>query len=198
MNNYYYIIAGLPELSRDWTAGEKDADAIIGEIKGQCSARDRAVIEFLEKGYVAEELSPDFYGEALKHKVRFIREWFGFDLDVRNAKVKYLNKALGREASKDVISIPGRETEGNPELERILSDNDILARERGIDDLYWAKADSLTVFHYFDLTVILGFIARLKIIDRWLKLDEETGRKMFKKLVDEVMETFDKQKQDII
>lgn len=198
MNNYYYIIAGLPELSRDWTAGEKDADAIIGEIKGQCSARDRAVIEFLEKGYAAEELSPDFYGESLKHKVRFIREWFGFDLDVRNAKVKYLNKALGREASKDVISIPGRETEGNPELERILSDNDILARERGIDDLYWAKADSLTVFHYFDLTVILGFIARLKIIDRWLKLDEETGRKMFKKLVDEVMETFDKQKQDII
>lgn len=198
MNNYYYIIAGLPELSRDWTAGEKDADAIIGEIKGQCSARDRAVIEFLEKGYAAEELSPDFYGESLKHKVRFIREWFGFDLDVRNAKVKYLNKALGREASKDVISIPGRETEGNPELERILSDNDILARERGIDDLYWAKADSLTVFHYFDLTVILGFIARLKIIDRWLKLDEKTGREMFKKLVDEVMETFDKQKQDII
>ena len=45
-------------------------------------------------------------------------------------------------------------------------------------------------FHYFDLTVILGFIVKLKIIDRWMKLDEATGREMFRELVDEVRGTF--------
>lgn len=190
MNNYHYIIAGLPDLSRDWMAGETDADAIIGEIKKLCSSRDVSVIEFLEDGYIAENLTEEFYLKALSHGNRFIREWFSFDLDVRNAKVRYLNRSLGRDTDKDIISIPGREPEDMEKLDAVLAGTDILSRERGMDDLYWAKAEELTLFHYFDLTVILGFIARLKIIDRWMKLDEGKGREMFRSLVDEVMSTF--------
>ena len=190
MNNYHYIIAGLPDLSRDWMAGETDADAIIGEIKKLCSSRDVSVIEFLEDGYIAENLTEEFYLKALSHGNRFIREWFSFDLDVRNAKVRYLNRSLGRNTDKDIISIPGREPEDMEKLDAVLAGTDILSRERGMDDLYWAKAEELALFHYFDLTVILGFIARLKIIDRWMKLDEGKGREMFRSLVDEVMSTF--------
>ena len=62
MNNYHYIIAGLPDLSRDWMAGETDADAIIGEIKKLCSSRDVSVIEFLEDGYIAENLTGRKFG----------------------------------------------------------------------------------------------------------------------------------------
>ena len=185
MNNYYYIIAGLPDLSKDWVCGEKDADAILDEIKEQCSVRDRAVIGFLEKGYVDEDLTPEFYTEASASRNRFIREWFQFDLAVRNAKVKYLNnddEGIAREGTWEF------EEEGK--LELILEGKDILAREKGIDDLYWAKADELAVFHYFDLTVILSFIVKLKLIDRWMKLDEATGREMFRELVDEVRGTF--------
>ena len=199
MNNYHYIIAGLPELSRDCMSWKTDADSLIGEIKAQCSSRDAAVIDFLEKGYVPENLTEGFYSEALGHRNVFLRKWFGFDLEVRNAKVRYLNKALGRDSSRDVIVL--KKDDGSPltdgdgfeeagRLAQVLSGDDILARERGIDDLYWAKAEELTLFHYFDLTVILGFIVRLKIIDRWLGLDEQTGREMFRRLVDEVRNTF--------
>ena len=199
MNNYYYIIAGLPELSRDWVCGDKDADIMLEEIREQCSSRDRSAIDFLLKGYSADNLTPDFYAEALASGNGFIREWFRFDLSVRNTKVRYLNRALGRESGKDVIGLGGDDgiaREGSLEFEeegrlgQILDGSDILAREKGIDDLYWAKADELAMFHYFDLTVILSFIAKLKIIDRWLKLDEKTGREMFRELVDEVRGTF--------
>ena len=199
MNNYHYIIAGLPDLSRDCMAGKTDADGLINEIKAQCSSRDVAVIEFLEKGYVPENLTESFYHEALRHRNGFLKKWFAFDLEVRNAKVRFLNQALGREYSRDVIEL--KDNDGTPlpdnggfeeagHLSQILAGNDILARERGIDDLYWAKAEELVLFHYFDLTVILGFIARLKIIDRWLRLDEDSGREMFRSLVDEVRKTF--------
>ena len=199
MNNYYYIIAGLPELSRDWVCGDKDADIMLEEIREQCSSRDRSVIDFLMKGYSAENLTPDFYAEALASGNGFIREWFRFDLCVRNTKVRYLNRELGRESGKDVIGLGGDDgiaREGSLEFEeegrlgQILDGSDILAREKGIDDLYWAKADELALFHYFDLTVILSFIVKLKIIDRWLKLDEAAGREMFRRLVDEVRGTF--------
>ena len=199
MNNYYYIIAGLPELSRDWVCGDKDADIMLEEIREQCSSRDRSAIDFLMKGYSAENLTPDFYAEALASGNGFIREWFRFDLCVRNTKVRYLNRELGRESGKDVIGLGGDdgiaregflEFEEEGRLGQILDGSDILAREKGIDDLYWANADELALFHYFDLTVILSFIAKLKIIDRWLKLDEKTGREMFRELVDEVRGTF--------
>ena len=194
MNNYYYIIAGLPELSMDAVSGEKNADDLIDEIKGQCSGADLSVISLLEKGYVAENLNADFYREALSGKNGFLRNWFAFDLNVRNAKVRYLNNALGREKSQDTISLSDEENseefEEAAKLASILSGDDIIARERGIDDLYWEKADELTLFHYFDLTAILGFIVKLKIIDRWMKLDESTGREMFRRLVDDVRGTF--------
>ena len=49
MNNYYYIIASLPELTGDRASVGKNADAILDEIKSRCTARDNAVIGFLEK-----------------------------------------------------------------------------------------------------------------------------------------------------
>lgn len=197
MNNYHYIIAGLPELSIDSATGGRDTGALLAGIKEQCSPSDLEVISFLEKGYVAENLTADFYREAIGSRNGFLRKWFAFDLNVRNAKVRYLNAALGREKSKDVIILDEEDPLAQEEdfgeaakIASVLSSDDIIARERGIDDLYWEKAEELTLFHYFDLTCILGFIVRLKIIDRWLVLDEETGREMFRKLVNDVRGTF--------
>ncbi len=201
MNNYEYIIASLPDITTGWKFGEKVPHDYIEEITSACTEKDRKLIEFLMSGYLDENLNTEFYLKALTHKDRFIREYFRFDLNVRNAKVKYLNKALGRPADKDVLSFP----EGTPEqvlefiseefeeaaaLDNVLGAGDILSRERGLDDLMWAKIDNLTLFNYFDIDVILGFIAKLNIVARWFKLDEQTGREMFKRLVDEVRGTF--------
>ncbi|MBO5651574.1 MAG: DUF2764 family protein, partial [Selenomonas sp.] len=65
----------------------------------------------------------------------------------------------------------------------------IRARERGLDDIMWAKADELVQMHIFDVDIILAFIAKLKIADRWNKLDPESGREMFRRLVQEIRNT---------
>ena len=74
MNNYYYIIAGLPVLSHEWKPGEQTPEIIRQEILEQCSEKDRVVIGLLESGFVDENLTADFYRTALAHKNRFIRE----------------------------------------------------------------------------------------------------------------------------
>ena len=201
MNNYEYIIASLPDITTGWKFGEKGPHDYIEEVISSCTEKDRKLIEFLMSGYLDENLNPEFYLKALTHKDKFIREYFRFDLNVRNAKVKYLNKALGRPADKDVLSFPedtpeqvmefiSEEFEEAAALDNVLGAGDILSRERGLDDLMWAKIDNLTLFNYFDIDVILGFIAKLNIVARWFKLDEQTGREMFKRLVDEVRGTF--------
>ena len=201
MKNYEYIIASLPDITTGWKFGDKGPEDYIEEITDLCSQKDRELMEFLLSGYLEENLNAEFYTKALVHSDKFIREYFRFDLNIRNAKVKYLNKALGRPADKDVLSF-GEDTdqrvldafetefEEAAELETILNSGDILSRERGIDDLMWEKISNLTTFNSFDIDAVLGFITKLNIVARWYRLDEQTGREMFKKLVDEVRGTF--------
>lgn len=190
MNNYVYIVSCLPVLTPDATL---DADAVIEDILSQCSERDRETISFLLDGFDGEKLSADFYRKALSHPSAFIRGWFGYDLDVRNAKARYLNRAFGRPEEMDTVALAEdeeREFDDAPLLQGILSTEDILGREKALDDLAWKKIDELTVFDYFDLDAILGFLAKLKITDRWLKLDPATGRELFRRFTEEVRATF--------
>ena len=201
MANYEYIIASLPDITTGWKFGEKTPEDYIEEIVSLCSEKDRETVAFLMDGYCDEKLNAEFYSEALQHKNAFISDYFLFDLNVRNAKVKYLNKALGREADRDVLTFgedaapavlekASAEFEEAAALEAVFAQADILSRERGIDDLMWEKISLLTTFNYFDINAILGFITKMNIVARWYRLDEQTGREMFKKLVDEVRGTF--------
>ena len=202
MNNYVYIIAGLPDFTPDWRQGEKSLEEYLRQMRELLSEKDMETVRLIEDGFNKEKIGLEFYKEALAHRSAFIREFFQFDLNVRNAKVRYLNQALGRDPQKDVLSMAdpdaeelGIETE-EPEfkeaarLQAILEGKDILARERGIDDLYWDKIDEITLFDYLNFSKILGMVVKMMIIRRWLILDEERGREMFKRLVDEVRGTF--------
>lgn len=202
MNNYIYIIAGLPDFTPDWRQGEKSLDEYLEQTRELLSEKDNKVLDFIVKGFDKDQIGLEFYKEALSHRLGFIREFFQFDLNVRNQKVRYLNHALGREPEKDILSLRDPEAEDTglepeaPEfkeetrLQNILEGKDILARERGIDDLYWEKIDEITLFDYLNFDKILGIMVKMMIIRRWLILDEETGRQMFKRLVDEVRGTF--------
>lgn len=191
MDNYEYLIAGLPVLSQDWTAHSSlSADSVIEEIRNGCSKKDNALIDTLLSGYMEENFNEAFYSSMLAHRNRFIKEFFTFDLRARNAKVRYLNDRLGRDADRDIFLGVEPDLEEDARLDAVFSEDDLLKREKGLDSLIWDKVSDITLFDYFNINVILGFIAKLKIIDRWLKLDESTGREMFRKLVDEIRGTF--------
>lgn len=191
MSNFEYIIASLPYLTPGYHYAEgKGFQDVLGEIRRDLSARDNATLDFLLKGFDADSLDAPFYEEALHGGNRFLREYFRFDLNLRNAKVRYLNRQLARDAEQDVLGIDGGEFEEASKVDAVLQGTDLIAREKGLDDLTWAKVDALSTFHYFDLTAVLAYVTKLHIADRWLTLDEARGRELFRKLVDEVRGTF--------
>ncbi|MBO7575820.1 MAG: DUF2764 family protein [Bacteroidales bacterium] len=201
MDNYAYIIASLPVLQPDQEKADNlVAQDLLDEIREQLSARDAAVLDQLLEGYDPEKLDAEFYRKALQHRNRFIRDWFRFDLNLRNLTVSYINDSLGRQEGQDQVKLEGDETEEFPEAaaaREVLNCGDILARERGLDELRWKKIDDLTILDSLDLEVILGFVAKLKIIDRWLQLDPDSGRALFRRLVEEVRSTYDNKKQNL-
>ena len=191
MNNYEYIIAGLPLLSQDGRE-TPDTQALLADIREQLSEKDRVSLDFLLSAYEPETLNAEFYLKAAKERNHFIRKFFLADLGIRNTKVEYLNRTLGRPEGTDILSpdpeADPEEFEQKAEVEAILESGDILARERGLDDFYWKTADAITVMDVFDLDVILAFVVKLKLVERWLRLDEATGRELFRKLVKEIKE----------
>lgn len=187
MNNYEYIIASLPVLSSDFR-GELDCDDIIEQLCEQLDRKDARSLALLLDGFDSEKLCEGFYREALKSHNAFIRRYFLYDLYVRNLKVEYLNRELGRPEKQDVLDLLGEEFEFEDaeKVGEVLSRKDILARERGLDDLMWNEIDSLCGLQVFSPDVIFGFVAKLQIVARWLKLDPQSGRELFKTLVEEI------------
>ena len=177
MNNYEYIIAGLPLLqSGSPKAWHIDTAAVLEEIRSQLSGRDNSILDFFLSGYDEESLGPDFYLAALKHRNRFVRGFFTYDLMVRNTKVNWVNSTVGRPEGTDIIRIDsGLEDEEllRQEVQTVLDCGSILHRERGLDDLMWRKADELALWSLFDLDLILAFVAKLKVVERWERLDPE-------------------------
>lgn len=196
MNNYEYVVASLPVLSPDGKLPDGlTPERILSDIREQLSEGDRACLDFL----LREDLTPGHYAAALRHRDPFIRAYSRFDLHLRNAKVRYLNRQLGRPAEQDVMTGVGEDGEvlfeagafdRAAEAEAALAERDILARERALDALTWSEVDALTTFDYFDLDAVLGFAVKLRVVSRWCRLDPDTGRELFRRLVDEVRGTF--------
>jgi len=206
MSNFEYIISSLPYLTMDFKyAGQTGFNSVISDIKRDLDEKDQGLVEFLLKGFSDKDLNTDFYAAALRHRNRFLREYFRFDLNLRNAKVRYLNAQLGREPDMDVMTgedpeaedvdidgfrFTGGEFEEALKVDNILADKDLVSREKGLDDLLWDKVDSLSTFHYFDIEAVLAYIAKLHIVTRWLNLDEEVGRDVFRRLLKDVRGTY--------
>ena len=206
MSNFEYIISSLPYLTMDFKyAGQAGFNSVISDIKRDLDEKDQGLVEFLLKGFSDKDLDADFYAAALRHRNRFLREYFRFDLNLRNAKVRYLNAQLGREPDQDVMTgedpeaedvdidgfrFTGGEFEEALKVDNILADKDLVSREKGLDDLLWDKIDGLSTFHYFDIEAVLAYIAKLHIVTRWLNLDEEVGRDVFRRLLKDVRGTY--------
>ncbi|MBS7296770.1 MAG: DUF2764 family protein [Bacteroidales bacterium] len=199
MNNYEYIVASLPVIEPGSRLGSSSAaNAIIDDIREQLSNKDNALVTMLLDGFDPEKLNAGFYRACLGSGSRFLREYFLFDLFLRNTKVEYLNASLGRPEGKDVLlleELEDYEFEQKEEIVEILSGTDIIGREKGLDMAIWEHVEEVTTMDVFDMDAILGFIARLKIIDRWDKLDPETGAELFRRLIKEIRATYDNKKQ---
>ena len=106
-------------------------------------------------------------------------------------KVNYLNRELGRPAGTDIFIKPIINNETNIEkIRSVFISNDILGRESKIDSLMWNRISEINTFDLFNIESILGFIAKLHIVTRWINLDPESGKKMFLTLLKEIRGTF--------
>ncbi|MFA7033838.1 MAG: DUF2764 family protein [Bacteroidales bacterium] len=179
MDNYPYIIAGLPDLLLDHDSHPYNFKEIRQQIVESCSAKDRRLIDWFEFGLQQEGLSPHFYREALKHNNLFIRSYFAYDKNLKMAKAAYVDKR----------PFSG-EFEEYSRLKSVFTMTNIFEREKKLDDVTWDKINEIVTYELFNINVILAFLAKAHIVERWNALDQDRGKELFNRLVQEVKGTF--------
>ena len=220
---FHYDNANLARLLTE-SEGEFDTRGNFGpeELADEARSPERLpayAVEFLEMrkegreavaGYtVHDQLTWLFMDAAAAHPNAFIRDWFGFECDLRNVLAALALRHGAETAGGDYRSALGSAIIGHRDVaeqvmrstapdfgigsmaswaERVLSLSldDLTARERSLDDLRWDMLDQLTTFTYFQVETVLAFCVKLALVHRWMSLDAEEGRKRFETLIEEM------------
>lgn len=156
-------------------------------------------------------LSEMYFEYVLKTKNKFLKQWFQFNQNLNNILIGYSCRKYNLEANNQLIGNNpvtkaiiksnakdfGLDVELSyvSEIIALAENNDLLAREKGLDQLKWDKVEEITLFEYFTIDVILAYTIKLDMAYRWLELDEETGREMFGKIIDNLKSNFEFSKE---
>jgi hypothetical protein len=164
---------------------------------------------YLHKFAALQYLSNVYYTEMEKSDNKFISKWFKFDKEVRNIQTAYLCRKRGVDIDEfyligrdDMTKSLQKNTSPDfglsrirdyiPELLQAFETPNIVAREIKLDALRWKQIDEINLMEYFSIDVALGVLQKAYIADRWLALDKERGKLLFRKLVDDLIKKDDK------
>lgn len=166
-----------------------------------------------EDGHKEDKVSQErkllelYYPYILNTNNAFLKEWFTWNLHLKNILTglncrkynleveeqllldNFVSHAVAKSNARDFgleVDFPDALT-----LVNLFEKDNILQLERGIDKVRWERLEEYTLFEYFTIEVIMAYTIKLDIIYRWIKLDEETGKKLFAKFVGELKSSFE-------
>lgn len=150
--------------------------------------------------YKAENLlASAYYAYAMKSKNPFIASWFEFNLNINNilaafAARKYkMNVAeviVGDTDVCEMLRTSNARDFGLSEtldyfepLQRLVETDDLVEREKKVDQLKWKWLEDASFFHYFTVERLFVFLLQLEMIERWILLDKEKGSELFRQMI---------------
>ncbi len=169
---YAYFAASLPALVFN-SPPPMPLEQFRAAAARQLTPRDLATLDALLDGGPSED--------------PFVLEWRARETQLRNAV------ARARAAAANVEARPYlREHTGwDVALERAAMDAmgrpTPLEREMELDRCRWHLAEDMARFRPFDLEGVLAYALKLRILERWSRMDADAGRRRLEQWVDEAV-----------
>lgn len=149
-------------------------------------------------------LTQEYYRLVLESKNAFLSQWLTLERDANNIVTAFnlrkheakpgrqlidenpLAEELDIALAKDRDFSAPPEPEYAQELFTIAGIDDFLEREKKIDHWKWTLIDEMSFFHYFTIEKILAYMIKLIMVARWRSLDPDTGKQLFRRLIEEM------------
>lgn len=146
-----------------------------------------------------DRLAALYYEYAMKCKNKFVSSWFAFNLTMNNVLVALtarkfkldiaplivgdteVSEALRTSGARD-FGLTG-EVDTLDQLVKISETDELVEREKKIDQLRWNWMEEATFFDYFTIERLFVFLLQLDMIERWISLDKEKGNQLFRSII---------------
>ncbi|MBP3712573.1 MAG: DUF2764 family protein [Bacteroidaceae bacterium] len=155
-------------------------------------------------GYFPEdEMAYQFLDYAIRTcPNKMMRRWYKLNLDITNILTAMLARSQGwsigdfikgegevqemiRENKTKDFNL-GLEFDYIPQLMKIVEEADPVRKEKMIDAFKWVWLDERTFFEPFSMEAVFAYLCKLKMQERWAKLDVEQGKETFQKIIDDL------------
>jgi hypothetical protein len=147
-----------------------------------------------------------YYDFMISQKNEFLKEWFTSLRDVKNIFAVYNSRKFGidietqmigdyelTEAAKRTAAKDFGMANELPHIDQIIGiheNPDIVEQELTFDLMKWNYLDRLNTFNYFTIEQILAFVIKFMMVERWTKLDAEQSKVLFKKMLNDLENSF--------
>ena len=146
-----------------------------------------------------DRLAALYYAYAMKCRNKFVSSWFAFNLTMNNVLVALTARkfkmdiaplivgdtevceALRTSGARD-FGLTG-EVDFLDQLVKISETEELVEREKKIDQLRWNWMEEANFFNYFTVERLFVFLLQLEMIERWISLDKEKGNQLFRSII---------------
>ena len=177
---HWYLVSSLPHLR----LGEKppmDVGAFRAACVGHLSDNETAAIEA-----VLENREPPV-GEA--------SGWWNSEVQLRDAVVRVRAKNRGTDATPFLKPYDGFSVAIEKQVTDAFARPDPLEQELALDESRWLLADELALTEPFGFPGVLAFAIKVRIAERWVDLDEETGKEEVEEIIEGSLKTDEERKK---
>lgn len=153
-----------------------------------------------EDAYRANDmLTSDYYSYAMRTKNCFVSAWFEFNLNLNNIqsaisarkyKIDVASTIVGDTDVCEMLRTSNARDFGLGDtlpylenIQRISEIDDLLEREKKVDQLKWNWMEDESFFNYFTVERLFVFLLQLEMIERWISLDKDKGNELFRALI---------------
>lgn len=180
----------------------KDGDTLSDKIFP--SYLSKFIVEYFtssaeEESLLENRLAALYYDYAMNCKNTFVASWFAFNLTMNNVLVALTARKYKMEVAPLIVGdtdicdklrssnardfgLSG-EVDELDKLMKISEIDELVDREKKIDQLRWTWMEEATFFHYFSVERLFVFLLKLEMIERWISLDKEKGSQLFRSMI---------------
>lgn len=154
-----------------------------------------------KEGYFPEDaLALEYYKYAMKCSNRMIAEWFQLNFNITNILTALIARKNGWNVSDYILgnnNVTEMIRDNNTkdfnlsyeydyvsDLMKIVDCEDPVEKEKRIDAFKWVWLDEQTFFDGFSIEAVFAYLCKLEMLERWSKLDVETGRETFRQIIE--------------
>ena len=155
-----------------------------------------------KKGYFPEDaILSEYYKYAMNCSDRMMRDWFSMNLNVTNILTALIAKKYGWNVADffqgdNEVCVLFRSNSNTRDFElgyvldyvadlmKIVDCDDPVEKEKRIDAFKWLWLEDQTFMDVFSIDAVFAYVCKLEMLERWAKLDMETGRETFRQIIE--------------